>query len=156
MTGNTNYPVATRQPTDAQFQTIQDDLVAAYGRLPKLCGYVHLPMQSGSDRILRAMNRPYTRDRYRAIVDALRAVQPGMYLSTDVIVGFPGETEADFADTCGLFEACDFDMAYVFKYSIRTGTPAAALGDAAPVQATAEQPVAVGLGARLAAQCRLP
>ena len=110
----------------------KDDLVAAYGRLPKLCGYVHLPMQSGSDRILRAMNRPYTRDRYREIVAALRAVQPEMYFSTDVIVGFPGETDEDFAQTCELFEACDFDMAYVFKYSIRTGTPAAELADQVP------------------------
>lgn len=107
----------------------KDDLVAAYGRLPKLCGYVHLPMQSGSNRILRAMNRPYTRERYKEIVDALRAVQPAMYFSTDVIVGFPGETEEDFAQTRELFEACDFDMAYVFKYSIRTGTPAATMAD---------------------------
>ena len=107
----------------------KDDLVAAYGRLPKLCGYVHLPMQSGSNRILRAMNRPYTRERYKEIVDALRAAQPNMYFSTDVIVGFPGETEEDFALTRELFEACDFDMAYVFKYSIRTGTPAATLPD---------------------------
>lgn len=110
----------------------KDDLVAAYGRLPKLCPYVHLPMQSGSNRILRAMNRPYTRERYREIVDALRAVQPEMYFSTDVIVGFPGETEEDFAQTRELFEACNYDMAYVFKYSIRTGTPAAELGDQVP------------------------
>jgi tRNA-2-methylthio-N6-dimethylallyladenosine synthase len=103
----------------------KEDLVAAYGRLPKLCGYVHLPMQSGSNRILRAMNRPYTRERYREIVDALRAVQPEMYFSTDVIVGFPGETEEDFEQTRQLFEACNYDMAYIFKYSIRTGTPAA-------------------------------
>lgn len=107
----------------------KDDLVAAYGRLPKLCGYVHLPMQSGSNRILRAMNRPYTRERYKEIVDALRAANPGMYFSTDVIVGFPGETDADFEATRELFEACDFDMAYVFKYSIRSGTPAATLPD---------------------------
>jgi tRNA-2-methylthio-N6-dimethylallyladenosine synthase len=107
----------------------KDDLVAAYGRLPKLCGYVHLPMQSGSNRILRAMNRPYTRERYKEIVDALRAVEPNMYFSTDVIVGFPGETEEDFAQTRELFEACNYDMAYVFKYSIRTGTPAAEMGD---------------------------
>ena len=105
----------------------KDDLVAAYGRLPKLCGYVHLPMQSGSNRILRAMNRPYTRERYKEIVDSLRAVRPDMYFSTDVIVGFPGETEEDFAQTRELFEACNYDMAYVFKYSIRTGTPAATL-----------------------------
>ncbi len=110
----------------------KDDLVAAYGRLEKLCGYVHLPMQSGSNRLLRAMNRPYTRERYREIVDALRAVRPDMTFSTDVIVGFPGETEEDFQQTHELFEACDFDMAYVFKYSIRTGTPAATLGDQVP------------------------
>jgi tRNA-2-methylthio-N6-dimethylallyladenosine synthase len=110
----------------------KDDLVAAYGRLPKLCPYVHLPLQSGSNRILRAMNRPYTRERYREIVESLRAVRPDMYLSTDVIVGFPGETEEDFAQTRELFEACDYDMAYVFKYSIRSGTPAADLGDQIP------------------------
>lgn len=105
----------------------KDDLVAAFARLPKLCEYVHLPMQSGSNRILRAMNRPYTRERYREIVDALRAARPDMYFSTDVIVGFPGETEEDFEQTRELFEACNYDMAYVFKYSIRTGTPAAVL-----------------------------
>lgn len=110
----------------------KDDLVAAYGRLPKLCGYVHLPLQSGSDRILRAMNRPYTRERYREIVEALRAVRRDMYFSTDVIVGFPGETENDFEQTRELFEACNYDMAYVFKYSVRTGTPAAEMGDQVP------------------------
>ncbi|MEO5960296.1 MAG: tRNA (N6-isopentenyl adenosine(37)-C2)-methylthiotransferase MiaB [Opitutaceae bacterium] len=107
----------------------KDDLVAAYARLPKLCGYVHLPMQSGSNRVLRAMNRPYTRERYKEIVDALRAVQPDMYFSTDVIVGFPGETEEDFEQTRELFEACNYDMAYIFKYSIRTGTPAAEMAE---------------------------
>ena len=110
----------------------KDDLVAAYGRLEKLCGYVHLPMQSGSNRILRAMNRPYTRERYREIVAELRAVRPEMYFSTDVIVGFPGETDEDFELTRELFAACDYDMAYVFKYSIRTGTPAATLADQVP------------------------
>ncbi|MDR1011963.1 MAG: tRNA (N6-isopentenyl adenosine(37)-C2)-methylthiotransferase MiaB, partial [Opitutaceae bacterium] len=104
------------------------DLVDAFapGRMPKLCEQVHLPMQSGSDRILKAMNRPYSRDRYKEIVDSLRAVNPGIHFSTDVIVGFPGETDADFEQTRELFEACNYDMAYVFKYSIRTGTPAAA------------------------------
>jgi len=110
----------------------KDDLVAAYGRLSKLCEYIHLPMQSGSDRILRAMNRPYTRERYREIVQALRAVRPDMYFSTDVIVGFPGETEEDFQQTRELFEAGNYDMAYIFKYSIRTGTPAADLPDQVP------------------------
>jgi tRNA-2-methylthio-N6-dimethylallyladenosine synthase len=110
----------------------KDDLVAAYGRLDKLCGYVHLPMQSGSNNILRAMNRPYTRERYREIVGALRAVRPDMYFSTDVIVGFPGETDGDFAQTCELFAAGDFDMAYIFKYSTRTGTPAATMPGQVP------------------------
>jgi tRNA-2-methylthio-N6-dimethylallyladenosine synthase len=113
----------------------KEDLVEAYGRLPKLCGYVHLPMQSGSNRILRAMNRPYTRERYREIVDALRAVRPGMYFSTDIIVGFPGETEEDFQQTRELFEAVNYDMAYVFKYSIRTGTPAATMPGQVPEEA---------------------
>ena len=108
------------------------DLVAAYARLPKLCSYVHLPVQSGSDRILRAMNRPYTRRRYLEIVDALRAARPGLYFSTDIIVGFPGETDEDFEDTRSLFEAVGYDMAYVFKYSIRSGTPAAGMAGQVP------------------------
>ena len=109
------------------------DLVAAYARLPKLCDYVHLPVQSGSNRILRAMNRPYTRERYLEIVAALRAARPGLYFSTDIIVGFPGETDEDFGDTRSLFEAVGYDMAYVFKYSVRSGTPAADMaGQVAP------------------------
>ena len=110
----------------------KEDLVEAYGRLPKLCEYVHLPMQSGSNRMLKAMNRPYSRERYREIVDALRAVRPDMYFSTDIIVGFPGETEADFEETRELFEACNYDMAFIFKYSIRSGTVAAELADQVP------------------------
>jgi tRNA-2-methylthio-N6-dimethylallyladenosine synthase len=110
----------------------KQDLVEAYGRLPKLCGYVHLPMQSGSNRILKAMNRPYTRERYWEIVAALRAVRPEMYFSTDIIVGFPGETDEDFEHTRELFERANYDMAYIFKYSIRSGTPAAAMGDQIP------------------------
>lgn len=107
----------------------KEDLAAAYGRLPKLCEYVHLPMQSGSNRILKAMNRPYSRERYKEIVDSLRAVRPEMYFSTDIIVGFPGETDEEFEQTRELFEACNYDMAYIFKYSIRSGTPAAGMGD---------------------------
>jgi tRNA-2-methylthio-N6-dimethylallyladenosine synthase len=107
----------------------KDDLIQAYGRLEKLCEYVHLPLQSGSNRILKEMNRPYSRERYFEIVSALRAVRPDMYFSTDIIVGFPGETEEDFSQTRELFEACNYDMAYIFKYSIRSGTPAADRGD---------------------------
>jgi len=110
----------------------REDLVEAYGRLPKLCEYVHLPMQSGSDRILRAMNRPYDSRRYGEIVTALRRVRPDMSFSTDVIVGFPGETAEDFEATRDLFVACDFDMAYIFKYSVRSGTPAAEMADQVP------------------------
>jgi tRNA-2-methylthio-N6-dimethylallyladenosine synthase len=110
----------------------KDDLIQAYGRLEKLCEYVHLPLQSGSNRILKEMNRPYSRERYFEIVSALRAVRPDMYFSTDVIVGFPGETGEDFAQTRELFEACNYDMAYIFKYSIRSGTPAADRGDQIP------------------------
>jgi tRNA-2-methylthio-N6-dimethylallyladenosine synthase len=112
----------------------KQDLVDAFapGRFPKLCEHIHLPLQSGSDRILRAMNRPYTRDRYRQIIDTLRAANPAIHFSTDIIVGFPGETDADFAQTRELFEACDYDMAYIFKYSPRTGTPAAAMDGQVP------------------------
>ena len=110
----------------------REDLVEAYGRLDKLCEYAHLPVQSGSDRILKAMNRPYTTERYMELVRDLRAVQPDMHLSTDVIVGFPGETEEDFRMTCELFEEINFDMAFIFKYSPRSGTPAAGLGDDVP------------------------
>jgi tRNA-2-methylthio-N6-dimethylallyladenosine synthase len=101
------------------------DLVEAYARLPKLCECVHLPLQSGSNRLLRAMNRPYTRERYLEIVAALRRVRSDMYFSTDIIVGFPGETAEDFEQTRALFETVNYDMAYIFKYSIRSGTPAA-------------------------------
>jgi tRNA-2-methylthio-N6-dimethylallyladenosine synthase len=110
----------------------KDDLIRAYGRLAKLCPHVHLPLQSGSDRILRLMNRPYSAERYRRIVADLRAVRPDIHLSTDVIVGFPGETDEDFAATRELFAWADYDMAYVFKYSVRTGTPAAEMADPVP------------------------
>lgn len=107
----------------------KDDLVEAFGRLPKLGDCVHLPLQSGSNRVLREMNRPYTRERYFEIVQALQSARPGLYFSTDIIVGFPGETDEDFALTREMFDAVGYDMAYVFKYSIRSGTPAAARAD---------------------------
>jgi len=117
----------------------KDDLVEAIGRLPKLGEYLHLPMQSGSNRILRAMNRPYTRERYLEIVEALRAVRPGLHFSTDVIVGFPGETDEDFEATRSLFAAVNYDMAYIFKYSIRTGTPAAGMAGQVPAEVKEER-----------------
>ncbi len=108
------------------------DLAEAYRRLPKLCEYVHLPLQSGSDRMLRRMNRPYSRKKYMEIVNELRRNVPDMYFSTDIIVGFPGETEVDFRQTCEVFEEVGYDMAYIFKYSKRSGTPAAEMGDQVP------------------------
>jgi len=107
----------------------KDDLIECFGRLKKLCESVHLPLQSGSDKILRAMNRPYSSARYLQIVDALRARVPDIYLSTDIIVGFPGETDEDFEKTREIFARVGYDMAFIFKYSKRSGTPAAELGD---------------------------
>ncbi len=110
----------------------KEDLIECYARLPKLCESLHFPMQSGSNRILKAMRRPYTIEKFRSIVEKLRAVRPDIYISTDVIVGFPGETEADFEATRFAFESIGFDMAYLFKYSPRPGTTAEPLGDPVP------------------------
>ncbi len=107
----------------------QKDLVEAYGRLEKLMPYVHLPVQSGSDSMLKRMRRPYTRRRFFEIVDQLREVRPNICLSTDIIVGFPGETEEEFEATRSLFEEVGFDMAFIFKYSERGGTKSADMGD---------------------------
>jgi tRNA-2-methylthio-N6-dimethylallyladenosine synthase len=115
-----------------------DDLVEAYGRLPKLCESAHLPAQSGSNRILKLMHRGYTRERYLGIVEKLRRVQPAIGIGTDLIVGFPGETEEDFQQTLSLVREADFDQAYLFKYSQRRDTPAAALPDQLP-QAVKEE-----------------
>jgi tRNA-2-methylthio-N6-dimethylallyladenosine synthase len=107
----------------------KDDLIECYGRLPKLCEYLHFPMQSGSNRILKAMRRPYTIEKFRGIIDKMRDVRPDMYISTDIIVGFPGETEEDFELTRRHFDEIGFDMAYLFKYSVRPDTSAEPLGD---------------------------
>ncbi len=112
----------------------RDDLIECYARLPKLCEYLHFPMQSGSNRILKAMRRPYTIERFGRIIEKIRTVCPQIYISTDVIVGFPGETEEDFAQTKEHFEALRFDMAYLFKYSVRPGTSAEPLGDPIPTE----------------------
>ncbi len=102
-----------------------DDLIAAHGDLPQLMPYLHLPVQSGSDRILKAMNRKHTAAQYIDLIARIRAVRPDILLSSDFIVGFPGETDADFADTLALIRAVGFGAAYSFKYSARPGTPAA-------------------------------
>jgi len=107
-------------------------LVHAMRALPQICHHLHLPVQSGSDRILRLMRRGYTRADYLDAVRRLRAAMPDFALTTDVIVGFPGETEADFEETRTLMNEADFDNAFIFKYSPRPGTPAAALEDDVP------------------------
>jgi len=104
-----------------------DDLVEAYARLPKLCESAHLPAQSGSDRLLKLMHRGYTRERYLEIIRKLRAARPEIGLCTDIIVGFPGETEEDFEQSCSLVREAGFDQAYIFKYSPRKDTPAATM-----------------------------
>jgi len=109
-----------------------DDLVAAYGRLPKLVESAHLPVQSGSDRVLKLMHRGYTRARFLDIIAKLRAVRPAMGITTDIIVGFPGETDVDFAETLSLVREVEFDNAFVFKYSPRRDTPAAAMPNQLP------------------------
>ena len=106
-----------------------DDLVEAYGRLQKLVESAHLPVQSGSNRLLKLMHRGYTRERFLEIIAKLRAVRPDMGVSTDIIVGFPGETEEDFQETLSLCQQVQFDQAFLFKYSQRRDTPAAAMPD---------------------------
>lgn len=101
------------------------DLVECFSRLPKLMEHVHLPLQSGSDRILKAMHRPYTADSYRKLVSDLRASRPGIAITTDIIVGFPGETEQDYGASRDLAEEIGFDGAFIFRYSKRGDTPAA-------------------------------
>ncbi len=110
----------TSHPND-----MDDDLIAAHGDEPKLMPYLHLPVQSGSDRILKAMNRKHTAEQYLRIIDRLRAARPDLLLSGDFIVGFPGESETDFEDTLALVRTVGYGQAYSFKYSARPGTPAA-------------------------------
>lgn len=109
-----------------------DSLVQAFAEVPQLVDHLHLPVQSGSDRILKLMKRGHNADRYRDIIARLRAVRPKLSLSSDFIVGFPGETEADFEQTMQLIRDMNFDLSFSFIYSARPGTPAAALEDLVP------------------------
>ena len=103
---------------------ISDKLIAAYGKCEKLCHYIHLPVQAGSSKVLKEMNRHYTREDYLEIVRKLRKVDPDIAISTDIIVGFPGETEEEFEETLKLCEEVRYDSAFTFLYSVRKGTPA--------------------------------
>ena len=109
-----------------------DDLVEAYARMPKLVEHAHMPVQSGSNRVLKLMHRGYTRERYVGIIEKLRSAKPEIGVSTDFIVGFPGETEADFEETLSLAREVEFDQAYIFKYSQRRDTPAAEMPNQVP------------------------
>jgi tRNA-2-methylthio-N6-dimethylallyladenosine synthase len=110
----------TSHPND-----MEDDLIAAHGDLPQLMPYLHLPVQSGSDRILKAMNRKHTAEAYLRLIERIRAARPDILVSSDFIVGFPGETDRDFEATLNLIRAVGYGAAFSFKYSARPGTPAA-------------------------------
>ena len=127
----------TSHPVD-----FSDDLIAAYAELPQLADHLHLPVQSGSDRVLAAMKRGYTVLEYKSIVRKLRKVRPRLSLSSDFIVGFPGENDDDFARTMALIEDLGYDQSFSFLYSPRPGTPAAALPDDTP-QAVKKRRLAV-------------
>ncbi|MCK0127931.1 tRNA (N6-isopentenyl adenosine(37)-C2)-methylthiotransferase MiaB [Erythrobacter sp. F6033] len=120
----------TSHPND-----MDDALIAAHGEVDKLMPYLHLPVQSGNDRVLKAMNRSHTAESYLKLLERFRAVRPDIALSGDFIVGFPGETEAEFEDTLSIVDEVRYAQAYSFKYSPRPGTPAATMDNQIPVEA---------------------
>lgn len=111
---------------------LSDELIEAMKNSKKVCPHLHLPLQSGSSRILKAMNRKYTKEQYLELVEKIRAAMPDISLTTDIIVGFPGETEEDFQETLDVVKKVRFDSAFTFIYSKRTGTPAAAMENQVP------------------------
>ncbi len=131
--------IARLRYTTSHPRDMRDDLITAHAELPQLMPYVHLPVQSGSDRILDAMNRKHTREEYLTIIERLRAARPDLALSSDFIVGFPGETDADFEDTLTLIETVGFAGAFSFMYSPRAGTPGAELEDQIPAAVKSER-----------------
>lgn len=143
--GITRLRYTTSHPND-----MDDALIAAHRDLPALMPYLHLPVQAGSDAILAAMNRRHTADDYRRLIDRVRAARPDIALSSDFIVGFPGETDADFEATMQLVETIGFASAFSFKYSARPGTPAAQAEDPVPEAVKTER--LARLQARLDAQ----
>lgn len=118
---------------------LSDKLIEAFRTCDKLCKYIHLPVQAGSDKVLKEMNRKYTGQSYLELVDKLRRACPDIAISTDIIVGFPGETESDFEDTLNLVRKVGYDSAFTFLYSVRQGTPAAAREDQVPEEVKHER-----------------
>jgi tRNA-2-methylthio-N6-dimethylallyladenosine synthase len=125
--------------TTSHPQDVTPELADALASLPSLCEHIHLPVQAGADRTLAGMRRGYTRESYLERVAMLRRVVPGLAITTDLIVGFPGETESEFSETLSLMECERFDGAFAFKYSPRAGTPAATLPDQVPEAVKAER-----------------
>lgn len=123
-------------PHPAEFT---DDVISAMAETPAVCPQLHMPLQSGSDRILKAMRRSYRRDRYLGIIDKVRAAMPHAAITTDIIVGFPGETEDDFEQTLDLVQKAQFTSAFTFQYSPRPGTPAADMADQVPKNVVQER-----------------
>ena len=111
---------------------LSDELIRVMKESKKICHHLHLPLQSGSSRILKLMNRRYTKEQYLELVDKLKKAIPDIALTTDIIVGFPGETEEDFLETMDVVEKVRYDSAFTFIYSKRTGTPAAKMEDQVP------------------------
>ncbi|MCL2616285.1 MAG: MiaB/RimO family radical SAM methylthiotransferase, partial [Defluviitaleaceae bacterium] len=143
LVGDTNFAGLLREINDIdgieriRFMTshpkdLSDELISTIADCSKICRHVHLPVQSGSDAILSAMNRRYTKAGYLELVRKLRAVSPNLSITTDIIVGFPGESEADFEETLDIVRKARFSNAFTFKYSKRQGTPAAALNEQVP------------------------
>ncbi|MFB3818557.1 MAG: tRNA (N6-isopentenyl adenosine(37)-C2)-methylthiotransferase MiaB [Candidatus Methylomirabilales bacterium] len=132
--GGMRVRFTTSHPAD-----VTPALAEAVAHLPSVCEHVHLPVQSGSPRTLARMARGYTREAYLEKVALLRAAEPGLALTSDLIVGFPGESEADFAETLSLMREVEFDSVFAFKYSPRAGTPAASLPDQVPEAVKAER-----------------
>jgi tRNA-2-methylthio-N6-dimethylallyladenosine synthase len=124
--------VARLRYTTSHPRDMTDDLIAAHGQNRRLMPYLHLPVQAGSDRVLKAMNRQHTAESYLRLIERIRAARPDIALSGDFIVGFPGETEADFAATLDLVREVVYAGAFSFKYSARPGTPAAERADQVP------------------------
>lgn len=118
---------------------LSDELIEVMGKSKKICKHLHLPIQSGSTRLLKLMNRRYTKESYLELVDKIRAVVPDISLTTDLIIGFPGETEEDFLDTMDVVKRVKYDSAFTFIYSKRTGTPAATMEDQVPEDITTER-----------------
>ena len=118
---------------------LSDELIEVMAGSKKICRHLHLPLQSGSTEILNRMNRRYTKESYLALADRIRTAMPDLSLTTDIIVGFPGETEADFLETMDVVERVQFDSAFTFLYSKRTGTPAAAMPDQIPEDVAGER-----------------